>query len=281
MNVAVKQMESGNDFTMEVCLDAPNKRLRVDDYRGNTRSIMKRIEELARRYSFTKVFVKSRQEDWQSFLAGGYILEGVFKGYFNGSDAYSMALYFDHERRTSDYWLEEDAILKEVQALPLKPDIPELPKGYHKRPGTIDDAGQLASLYGKVFQTYPTPMNREEYVKKVMEEGTLFYVIEQEGQIVSAASAEVNTVYHHAEMTDCATLPEHRKHGFMKILIHALEAELIQRKIFCAYSLARSLSFGMNAVFHQLGYEYAGRLIKNCNIYDKFEDMSLWVKKLA
>jgi beta-lysine N6-acetyltransferase len=115
----------------------------------------------------------------------------------------------------------------------------------------------------------------------VIEEGTVFFVAESNGEIVSSASAEVNMVYHNAEMTDCATDPAFRKHGLMKVLVCELEKELLRRNIYCAYSLARALSLGMNAVFRQLGYEYTGRLIKNCNIFDKYEDMNLWVKRLT
>ena len=79
-------------------------------------------------------------------------------------------------------------------------------------------------------------------------------------------------------MTDCATLPAYRNQGLMRLLMHALEDELIARNITCAYSLSRALSFGMNAVFYQMGYRYYGRLTKNCDIYDKFEDMNLWAK---
>lgn len=278
----LNQIENGPDFTMHLCLDLANNRLRVDDYRGNIYSIIQRINEIvAEQKLITKVFVKTRQEDWQLFLSRGYALEGVFKRYFNGNDAFSMALYFDQERRTSDYWLEEDQILRQVLELPSTNEKPKLMENYTIRMASIRDVKQLAYLYKTVFQTYPTPMNNEDYLKKVMEEGTVFYVIESEGQIVSAASAEVNMLYHNAELTDCATLSEYRKNGFMKILILALEAELIQRKIFCAYSIARALSFGMSLVFHQLDYEYTGRMTKNCNIYDKFEDMNLWVKNLA
>jgi beta-lysine N6-acetyltransferase len=41
------------------------------------------------------------------------------------------------------------------------------------------------------------------------------------------------------------------------------------------------LSFGMNAVLYQLGYNYCGRLMNNCYIYDKLENMNMWVKNLA
>ncbi len=37
----------------------------------------------------------------------------------------------------------------------------------------------------------------------------------------------------------------------------------------------------MNAAFHQLGYTYTGRLANNCYIFDKLEDMNIWVKDLS
>jgi putative beta-lysine N-acetyltransferase len=132
-----------------------------------------------------------------------------------------------------------------------------------------------------VFQVYPTPLHDPEYVKKTMKEGTIYYVFFCQGKIVSAASAEVNSFYKNAELTDCATLTEHRKYGLMKIILRELEGELKRQGIFCAYSIARSLSFGMNAVLFQLGYKYRGRLMNNCYIYDKLENMNMWVKHLA
>lgn len=275
------RVELGELFTANVYVDYVNQRIRVDDYRGHLMGIMDRIFEMAQENQFTKIFVKARKEHWQTFLSCGYMLEGIFKGYFNGSDAYSMALYLSEERRNSSYWMEEDQILRQILSISNRKSDKALPDAYEMRMASVQDAKALAELYGEVFKVYPTPMNEEKYIQKVMEEGTIFYVIESAGKIVSSASAEVNELYHNAEMTDCATLPEHRKHGFMKILIQSLEEELRKRNIYCAYSLSRALSFGMNAVFHQLGYEYTGRLGNNCYIFDKIEDMNLWTKDLA
>jgi putative beta-lysine N-acetyltransferase len=124
-------------------------------------------------------------------------------------------------------------------------------------------------------------MNEPDYVKKVMKNGSIFHIVEFNQEIVSAASADINKMFYHAELTDCATLPEHRKYGFMKKLLSELETELKNEQIFCAFSIARSLSFGMNAVFYQLGYEYTGRMMNNCYIYNKLEDMNVWVKDLS
>ncbi|SDO47692.1 putative beta-lysine N-acetyltransferase [Paenibacillus sp. yr247] len=274
------QVENGNDYTISFCLDFFNKRLRVDDYQGNADVIYERVADIAKSNALTKVFIKSREDDWQTFLSKGCMLEGIYKGYFNGCDAYCMALYNDLERRTSDYWMEEDQILRQVLALPLKPDRPLVPVNCTLRIARMKDAEPLSVLYDHIFQTYPTPMNDPLYVEKTMREGTIHYLVESSDQLISAASAEINTAYRNAEMTDCATLPAYRNLGLMRLLMHALEDELKVRRITCAYSLSRALSFGMNAVFYQMGYQYYGRLTKNCDIYDKFEDMNLWAKTL-
>jgi beta-lysine N6-acetyltransferase len=114
-----------------------------------------------------------------------------------------------------------------------------------------------------------------------MDDGTIFLYIEDNGEIISSASAEINIRYHNAELTDCATLPQHRKGGYMKHLLSGLEEQLKAEHIYCAYTIARALSYGMNAAFYQLGYDYQGRLANNCYIFDKMEDMNVWMKDLS
>ncbi|RTE10608.1 putative beta-lysine N-acetyltransferase [Paenibacillus whitsoniae] len=277
----VNKVEHGRDYTVSFCLDYTNKRLRVDDYHGNVDRMYARVAEKAQALKLTKVFIKSREDDWRKLLSKGCMLEGIYKGYFLGSDAYCMAVYYDRERHTSDYWMEEDAILGKVLELPRKTQRPPVPERFQLRLADKSDAERLSELYHTVFQTYPTPMNDPHYVTKTMEGGTIYYLVECQRQLISAASAEVNTIYANAEMTDCATLPAYRSQGLMRLLLHALEDELIAQGVSCAYSLARALSFGMNAVFHHMQFTYSGRLTKNCDIYDKFEDMNLWCKTLS
>ncbi|GIN93797.1 putative beta-lysine N-acetyltransferase [Siminovitchia terrae] len=271
----------GKDFNMNVCIDPPNKRLRVDEYVGNVNSMIDRLNELAKKYAITKVIMKAKSNDMELLLSRGYMLEAIFKRYFSGDDAYGMVRYYDPARRTSEDWIKEDNILNDVLKLPKSLVSKKLEEDFNIQMGKAEDAGQLAELYAHVFETYPTPMNQKEYIEKVMSEGTIFFIIKKAGRIISAASAEINDKYSNAEITDCATLPEFRKHGLMKVLIDALEKELFRRHIFCSYSIARSLSFGMNASFHQLGYTYTGRFIKNCDIFGNFEDMSVWTKDLS
>lgn len=268
-------------FIADTCFDYYSERLRADDYRGNVTLFAEWLEEEAKKNSFHKIIIKSKVDDLSCWQELGYVNEGEFKGYFNGGSAFAMCKYFKNERRNSEYWMDEDRILSDVIKIPTGSKNLPLQSNYLLRMADIKDAKSLAVLYGDVFQLYPTPMNDAEYVRKMIESGTLFCVIEHEERIVSAASADVNATYNNAEITDCATIPEHRKFGLMKHLIDQLEKELFQRNIYCSYSIARALSFGMNAVFHQKGYQYKGRLANNCKIFDKYEDMNIWVKDLS
>jgi putative beta-lysine N-acetyltransferase len=269
---------SGTDYIMKVCLDWYNLRLRVDDYRGNIYAIIEEINRLATRNLFTKSFVKARREHWRIFLSRGFMVEGIYSGYYRGSDAYCMSFYYDDQRRKSDHWKKEDEILFHVLKLPVKKEKPTLPDSFVLRKATGEDVPHLARLYGTIFVSYPTPVHDPVYLSSVMKENTMFYLIEKESEIISAASAEINDRDCNAEITDCVTKPEYRGHGFMRLLIYVLEEKLKEQNIYNFYSLARSLSFGMNAALHQLGYMYSGRLTQNCRMAGTFEDMCLWVK---
>jgi putative beta-lysine N-acetyltransferase len=270
-----------SQYTIQLYLDYFNERLRVDHYRGNMTMILTELEQITKQHAFTKVIFFTRPEHWQDLLTKGFALEAIIKGFYNGTDSYIMTAYKDIDRRSSKYWIKEDELLHTILSKERKREESDPPAMYHIRKATLQDATNLAQLYGKVFTVYPTPMNDSEYVCKMIKQGMLFYVVECNNQLVSAASADVNSLCHHAELTDCATLPQHRKYGLIKKLLIELENELKTNGIYCAFSIARSLSFGMNAAFYQLGYQYTGRLTNNCYIFDKLEDMNVWVKDLS
>jgi beta-lysine N6-acetyltransferase len=282
MNQSASTLQIKEDnFYLEVYLDPFNKRIRIDDYRGNTQLVLERAEELARKHQVEKLIMKARSEDTLSLFEKGLQPEAVVDGYYLGSNAHFFSKFYTVERKKNDHWITEDGMVESIYQLDSAIDKPFPPREYELKKADETCAEELSGLYREVFQIYPTPLHDQEYVKKTMKEGTIYYVFFHQGKIVSAASAEVNSFYKNAELTDCATLKEHRKYGLMKIILRELEAELRRQGIFCAYSIARSLSFGMNAVLFQLGYKYRGRLMNNCYIYDKLENMNMWVKNLA
>lgn len=270
-----------SSYFLEVYLDPFNKRIRIDNYRGNTKLLLEKAEELVEQYQAEKLIIKGHSKDCLPFFEYGLQPEAVVDRYFLGSDAHFYSKFYTQERKRNDHWITEDGMIRSIYQLDTSIQKAYPPKEYELRKADESCAAELAALYRQVFQIYPTPLHHPEYVKKTMQEGTVYYVFFSQGKIVSAASAEINAFYKNAELTDCATLTEHRKYGLMKIILQELEAELKGQGIFCAYSIARSLSFGMNAVLYQLGYLYRGRLMNNCYIYDKLENMNMWVKNLA
>jgi beta-lysine N6-acetyltransferase len=272
--------ENGN-FFLEVYLDPFNKRIRIDDYRGNTKLLLQKAEEIAHQQLAEKIIIKGRAEDLLLFFERGFQPEAVVDRFFLGSDAHFFSKFYSSERKKNDHWITEDDIIHSIYQLDNSTHKAYPPKAYELKKVDESNAEELSALYRQVFQIYPTPLHDPEYVKKTMDDGMVYCVFFYQGKIVSAASAEINGFYKNAELTDCATLPEHRKYGLMKIILQEIERELKRNGIYCAYSIARSLSFGMNAVLFQLGYQYRGRLMNNCYIYDKLENMNMWVKNLA
>lgn len=270
-----------NHYVMDVVKDFYNKRIRIDDYRGDMCAIIKKITEVSDEHEIEKVIIKARKEDFETLIQNGFLCEATINRYFLGSDLFFFCKYYQTERRRSDDWIKEDEIVENVSKLSKEFQINIPPADYQLRRMTENDAKGLATLYRAIFEVYPTPLHDPEYIKKTMNDGTIYFGYVYADEIVSAASAEVNNEYKNAELTDCATLVEHRKHGLMKVLLQRLEKELANDGIFCAYSIARSLSFGMNAALHQLDYVYRGRLGKNCYIFNKLEDMNVWVKDLS
>lgn len=266
---------------LRVYLDAFNKRIRIDDFRGNTSKIIAKAEELITEHQAEKLIFKVRSEQLMSFFEKGFQPEAVADRYFLGSDAFFFSKFYTTERKKNNHWITEDQIVKSIKELKPGSEKITLPADYELKCADLSCAEELAALYNQVFSIYPTPLHDPEYVKKTIKEGAIYFVFRNKEKIISAASAEINDFYKNAELTDCATLQEHRQYGLMKFLLQELESSLRKKGIYCVYSLARALSFGMNAVLFQLGYRYRGRLLNNCYIYDKLENMNMWVKDLS
>ncbi|QFT89259.1 N-acetyltransferase YodP [Bacillus sp. THAF10] len=267
-------------FYLEGYKDYYNKRLKIEDIRGDLVNIVDQINRNKDSY-VEKIIVKSRYEQVQALMEQGFVLEAVVPQYFLGSDMFFLCKYASIERYNSDKWCEEDDILEAVYKKKYSSILAELDSNLTLRLANEADAVKLSTLYASVFKIYPVPIENPDYIKQQMNLGTIFMIVERGSTIIAAASAEINLTYMNAEITDCATLPDNRGGGYMKHIILALEKELVKKQIFCSYSIARSLSFGMNATLQALSYSYSGRLKNNCYIYNNIEDMNVWNKNLT
>ncbi len=269
-------------YRIRIFFDHYNFRLKILDYEATDYPAMiKRVHWLASENSFEKIFWKASEEDWRNFLSFGYGLEGIMKYYFNGEDAFVMSRFCTTERIHSADLIEEAELIEKLMARPRAYEPPPLPPGYRMTIARPEHIAQLVKLYRGIFQTYPSPLTHPDYIYQTMNRHVLYRVVlNEDGDVVSAASAEIDEKNRNAELTDCATAPSARGQGLMFHLLQALESDLRERNITTSYTLARGTSFGMNLVFYRLGHEYCGRLINNCDIYGQFEDMNIWSKLL-
>ncbi|MBA2661003.1 MAG: putative beta-lysine N-acetyltransferase [Bradymonadaceae bacterium] len=269
-------------YKVRVFFDHYNDRLKILDYEASDyRAMVERVNWLAAENDFEKIFWKAAEKDWRKFLTFGYQLEGILKYYFEGKDAYVMSKFRTTERVQSDDLIAECELIEQLMGRSRVYTPPALPAGYRICMASSKHIPQLVALYRRIFQTYPSPLTHPDYIFQTMERDVLYQVVLNEaGDVVSAASAELDEKNRNAELTDCATAESERGQGLMFHILQSLEAELARRNFVAAYTLARATSFGMNLVFYRLGHEFCGRLINNCDIYGQFEDMNIWVKHL-
>lgn len=273
---------SAAGYRVKLFLDYYNRRIKVIDYRAQDYAAMvEKLRFLAEANRFDKVWIKAAQTDWEQFLRYGYVLEGLLKYANRGRTAYMMSRFCSQKRLQSPQLMKEIGLIEEIMARSRRAEPRPLPAGYVLDYARERDLDGMLTLYRHVFKTYPSPLTYREYLTAVLHRDALFRVIRNAaGQVVSVASAELDPSHLAAELTDCATHPDERGKGLMSVILDALEGDLRKAGYKCAFTMARARSYGMNAAFHALGYEFNGRMINNCDIYGAFEDMNLWVKDL-
>lgn len=280
-DVIEKEEICGVGYKGELGIDITNQRLKILSFEGsNYFDFVTRIKEVAQQKQLGKVLVNAKQERTAALERAGYIREGTIPGYFMGVETFCYSYFTDPSRAKSMYLAKEDEILHGVTGnRDLGKTEELLPANYELREIREADVLNLVDLYKEVFASYPSPLFNPKYIRKVMHEQVYFMaVFDKEGLPVSAGSADMDLVNLNAELTDLATHKKARGLGLATTIIKALEKEMWQRKIKCLYSLSRAGIPGVNRALYKLGYTYQGRLLNNCHIGGKFEDMNIWVK---
>jgi hypothetical protein len=68
--------------------------------------------------------------------------------------------------------------------------------------------------------------------------------------------------------------------GLAGLLLRHMDRKMRDRGIKTAYTIARAASHGMNTVFRNKRYLYAGLLKNNTQISGQIESMTVWYKPL-
>ncbi|MBD3245958.1 MAG: putative beta-lysine N-acetyltransferase [Candidatus Omnitrophica bacterium] len=243
--------------------------------------ILDRIEALAQKEGYAKVFAKVPARHLTAFRQYEYSQEASIPGYYlDNDDCLMLAKYYTRQRSAQRNKEKRRRVLeasREKTPAPAKLDTDT----YTLRQLEPSDAGILADLYRTVFDSYPFAIDDPEYIRKTMKTHITYYGIFTAGKLVTASSAEKDLQNRTVEMTDFATYPEYRRRGLASALLAHMEQEELRKDARIAYTIARAASFGMNITFAKLGYTYGGTLYNNTCIGGAIESMNVWYKKLS
>ncbi|WP_321335383.1 putative beta-lysine N-acetyltransferase [uncultured Bacteroides sp.] len=239
------------------------------------------MDKLARTKKYTKVFAKVPVKYGPAFLNSEYRIEASIPCFYDGQeDALFLAKYFSEERKQPD----KDA-LNAFSLLLLEPAstnaLAPLDQDYKLRPLKESDAVSMASLFKKVFISYPFPVFDPAFIiKSIKEDGTRYFGIFHDEKLVAVSSAECSQKGKNAEMTDFAVFPTHRGKKLATHLLAFMEEELSNDGYQTFYTIARICSLAMNKTFYDRGYKYSGTLTQNTQISGKIESMNVWYKRI-
>jgi len=245
--------------------------------------IVDRLDVLAEKNGYTKIFAKVPGSVKGRFLRCGYDEEAAVPGFFGGAqegeEGAFLAKYLckDRERDPDPEALRNvvhTALRKGQSARPPAP----LPEGLALAPLGPGEAETMAALYARVFVSYPFPIHDPGYIRQTMDEGAAYHGVRQGDRLIGLASAEPDFEAGNAEMTDFAVLPKYRGMALARHLLPALEGRMARRAVQTFYTIARARSYGMNVTFARQGYQYVGTLTNNTNISGAVESMNVWFR---
>jgi len=241
------------------------------------------LESLAKKYRYSKIFVKVPDPLSQTFLNNGYMTEAIVPGLYNGQeDGLFMKYYLSEDKSVPIDQEANQAVLEAALAKHSECSKQfELPDDFTCRIAKPFDAPLMAKLYEEVFDSYPFPITDSNYLKDSMSSNVVYFGIWRRGELVALSSCEMYPLDECVEMTDFAVSPAYRGYGFSYYLLQQMEKTMKDYGMKTAYTIARSTSYGMNNTFSRSGYQYCGLLPQNTQIGGQIEDMNVWFKSLS
>lgn len=240
------------------------------------------IESLSDIHRYSKNFVKIPSTFLSEFQSAGYKQEAMVPNFYMGKvDGVFLAKYPLTSAERNIFLNKEiiDEVI-EVSKAKTKSELLKINDYYHFEILNKDDVEQITSLYKKVFKSYPFPIFSNEYILKTMNNNVCYFGIKKNNKLVSIASAEMDKSKLNAEMTDFATCPDFRGESLSLYLLQQMEQYIKSIGLKTAYTIARSISYGMNITFAKNDYKFGGTLTNNTNISGSIESMNVWYKSL-
>lgn len=243
---------------------------------------LKAIKSLAIRKKCDKLIFYVTDEERRRVQHPDLLFEGVIRGFFRGEDAYIYSLFLNPKRKRSSVRTQEKQAMKWGRPQSGTSRGTVLSESYVMRFPGEQDSYLMSELYRTVFRSYPTPMHDPRYVSRLLQKPNVhFTIVEHRGEVVSACSADILPSFQCAEMSDCATLPQHRGKGLLSYQFSYLINKMRKQGIYTLFSYSRVKSAAMNLINVKHEFTYGGCMIRNSNISGGLEDMNIWYKKLS
>ena len=248
---------------------------------ADTHGLISTLDDMALKNGYGKIFAKISAPAWNAFKSADYIKEAVVPGFFTGkTDGFFIAKYFSARRQKAQNVKKPLRLVKQAGEGSVK--------NLHRTDRVTrdvvsckpSDAAEMSVIFKQAFKSYPFPIQKLTYLKRMMKEGVLYFCIRIEGRIAAIAAAEMDLVSKNAEMTDFATLSKWRGMGLAGMLLGHMDKKTRKLGIKTAYTIAKAASHGMNSVFKNSGYSYAGLLKNNSQICGSIQSMTVWYKHL-
>ena len=247
--------------------------------RNDYPEIVEKLESIAKENNYSKIFAKIPEDSKQEFLNRNYEIEASIPNFFaDGTKALFLGKFIDPARKNITDKKRVEEVIEVAQSKNTLDSPPKLRAEFSYEILDKSSASEIADIYKKVFDTYPFPIHNPEYIKKTMDENFIYFGIREQDKLVGISSSEMDEEEKNVEMTDFAVLPEYRGNSFAVFLLQKMEEKMKAKGINTFFTIARAVSFGMNATFAKMGYHYSGTLVKNTNISGNIESMNIWYK---
>ncbi len=256
------------------------KHLDPDDLNDET-CLLQRLDDLAARHGYTKIFTKVPASVADTFLARGYVEEARIPLLISGhTDGVFLGRFFSTERQTqSDPERVEHVLQCSQEKAGQTVEVP-LPEGVHIRQMGQDDAEAMSSLYGQVFATYPVPVSDPAFMRESLNDHSAYFGFFKGDHLIALCGVEADPDHGNAEVTDFAALPDFRDKGLCSLMLTVLEPAVFAMGVNTIYGICRSTQYGANIPFARRGYSFAGTLRNNTGICGAVESMNVWWKRL-
>ena len=250
--------------------------------RHDSLRVRSEIERLVDVHKYEKVIAKIPCSLETEFSEHGYIREASIPEYFrDGEHAVFMAKYFSAERAS----IVDQEKIEDVLSLALsrrqKLQSDDGDSAFTDRVCGLAEADEMAGLYRTVFDTYPFPIYRPEFLQEsIQNRCSQYFCACRDMRMIAIAASEFDWPNRGVEMTDFATLPEYRGQGLAGRLLRGMETVMQREGMHTAFSIARAVSPAMNIVFAENGYSFGGTLRNNTNIASRIQSMNIWYKRM-